>query len=618
MGNTIQIDGHAVAIGTATAFKQMAAEFKRVWGVDLLVSDGLRELEKQRKLYNAWIAYKNGRGPWAPLAAAPDPNAPHVRGAALDLRDSGSDAGVAKGWNPRANWLRENCHRWGFKATGYGFSSVEPWHYEYQGNAWAGSPNGDSSNVGRNATSRPTVDIQRLVGADPDGIYGPGTTAKVAEWQLRAGLEPDGVWGPLSDAKGFAANSAPGSLVVDGNWGENTTRKLQERLGVKVDGQFGPQSISALQAALGVNVDGQFGPQTISALQKAIGAHVDGQSGTETATKLQQFLNSGQHFSKVGIQDPAPATGTAPKPVDPPVTERTPTYPGAARAFNVPLGDGVRNPGSVINKLIVHHTATTADQAGYFSVRNERSSCPTFYVRTSGEVIEFIEPSRRPAATGSANTYSIAIETQNTSADPAWGISDAAHEAIAKIAAWLSGITTLGGFTVDIDLDRLHVIGHNEAGVNATACPGPSMDLDRIVRRAKELVAPIVTQPQPQPEPEPHPQPEPEPQPEPPVIPEPQPEPAPEPPKEFPVPTVNTDLASDAAKRLGNILPQRARDAVYIGYGAVGIAFTAIVNYLSATQNLAPEWLVGGISSYASVGVFVAILAKANPTEKKA
>jgi peptidoglycan hydrolase-like protein with peptidoglycan-binding domain len=57
--------------------------------------------------------------------------------------------------------------------------------------------------VGRNLTKRPTKDIQRLVGAIPDGVYGPATTAKVKSWQKANGLTADGIWGPKSDAKGF-------------------------------------------------------------------------------------------------------------------------------------------------------------------------------------------------------------------------------------------------------------------------------------------------------------------------------------------------------------------------------------------------------------------------------
>lgn len=64
--------------------------------------------------------------------------------------------------------------------------------------------------VGKNTTKRPTKDIQRLVGATQDGVYGPVTTAKVKAWQSRNGLVADGIWGPKSDAKGFPpAKPAP-------------------------------------------------------------------------------------------------------------------------------------------------------------------------------------------------------------------------------------------------------------------------------------------------------------------------------------------------------------------------------------------------------------------------
>src|SRR5690606_29638544 len=48
--------------------------------------------------------------------------------AAADLRDSGRDAGVSRGGNARANWLRANAPRLGLIASGYGFG--EPWHYD--------------------------------------------------------------------------------------------------------------------------------------------------------------------------------------------------------------------------------------------------------------------------------------------------------------------------------------------------------------------------------------------------------------------------------------------------------------------------------------------------------
>jgi hypothetical protein len=117
----------------------------------------------------------------------------------------------------------------------------------------------------------------------------------------------------------------------------------------------------------------------------------------------------------------------------------------------------------------------------------------------------------------------------------------------------------------------------------------------------------VVPDPDPTPEPDPEPIPEPEPTPGP----EPTPEP-PEEPKEYPVPEIDPELPRDAAERLGNILPSAARDGVYITYGVLGIVGSAITAYLTAVGELAPGWLVGGLASYAAVGPFIGILAKAN------
>jgi len=172
-----------------------------------------------------------------------------------------------------------------------------------------------------------------------------------------------------------------------------------------------------------------------------------------------------------------------------PATPRTPLYPKAVQGWNVPLGQRERTTGSVINRFIIHHTTNTGDESPYFKRKNERSSCPTWYVTATGDVIEFINPVKRPSSTGAANDYSVAVETQNTSRGPEWGISEASHESLAHMAAWLSKQKNFGPYKVDIKLDRTHIIGHNEAGVNPTACPGPSMRLDWIVERARQIAA---------------------------------------------------------------------------------------------------------------------------------
>jgi peptidoglycan hydrolase-like protein with peptidoglycan-binding domain len=83
-------------------------------------------------------------------------------------------------------------------------------------------------------------------------------------------------------------------LVVDGIFGDHTTRALQWKIGAAVDGLFGVKSASALQEHLGIPDDGIVGPQTIKALQSRVGAPQDGIWGTQTTSGLQAHLNSGR------------------------------------------------------------------------------------------------------------------------------------------------------------------------------------------------------------------------------------------------------------------------------------------------------------------------------------
>lgn len=148
----------------------------------------------------------------------------------------------------------------------------------------------------------PIKEIQAIVGADQDGVYGPDTTAKVKAWQGSHALVPDGIVGPLTwgamhfgSVIGSVSGPAPqsGVLVVDGSWGNLTTRKLQGALGVTVDGQLGPQTYTALQRKIGTPADGQWGPNSKRALQRFLGVTPDGAIGPITVRALQARLNSG-------------------------------------------------------------------------------------------------------------------------------------------------------------------------------------------------------------------------------------------------------------------------------------------------------------------------------------
>ena len=174
-------------------------------------------------------------------------------------------------------------------------------------------------------------------------------------------------------------------------------------------------------------------------------------------------------------------------------------FPLAKTRYEVEMG-GVRDKdtrkltanrpagGDKIRRIWIHHCAATSDQVNYFLGWNERLSCPSLYVRTGGEAIEFVPPSQRPWSTGAADADALAIETQNTSGDPAWGISPASHETIAQYVAWVAQQDKIDGIPVEFVPSALTVKGHREAAGAATACPGPSMNIPWIISRALEIM----------------------------------------------------------------------------------------------------------------------------------
>lgn len=181
------------------------------------------------------------------------------------------------------------------------YGTAADWHALAAKGASAPAPVVVVAPVGRNITSRPTKDVQRLVGATPDGIYGRDTTAAVQKWQAAHGLTADGIWGPKSDAAGFPSKpAAPAKLAVDGAWGTATCKAEQRALGVNPDGVEGPQTIRAEQKRTGARVDGARGPDTNRHLQQhlnsRIGAKlaVDGARGPDTVKALQNALNMGK------------------------------------------------------------------------------------------------------------------------------------------------------------------------------------------------------------------------------------------------------------------------------------------------------------------------------------
>lgn len=95
---------------------------------------------------------------------------------------------------------------------------------------------------------------------------------------------------PVPRQRGGRGSLPP--LIVDGQWGRNTTRALQRWVGVPDDGAIGPATRKGLQRKLGLAQDGSWARVTRRQLQKALGVTADGEWGPVTIRALQRKLNT--------------------------------------------------------------------------------------------------------------------------------------------------------------------------------------------------------------------------------------------------------------------------------------------------------------------------------------
>ena len=149
-------------------------------------------------------------------------------------------------------------------------------------------------------------------------VYEKGHTVMVLSNGSKAGN------GTSAAATTSAPAKTPGKLEVDGQWGKDTTKRLQEIFGTPVDGKIsnqwasyegdnpglvsgwdwkpvpngkGSQLIKALQKWAGMPLsaqDGEIGPGTIKALQKKLGTVVDGKvsNPSQMVKALQTWANN--------------------------------------------------------------------------------------------------------------------------------------------------------------------------------------------------------------------------------------------------------------------------------------------------------------------------------------
>lgn len=199
----------------------------------------------------------------------------------------------------------------------------------------------------------------------------------------------------------------------------------------------------------------------------------------------------------------------APPPPDPTspnnprgLPEYEPVWPLAAQGLEAPLGftdcedpeerasramKGNQPVSPIIDRYMIHWTGGTADQLDYFSYCNDRSVCPTTYMRRDGWQSEMIRPGAKPATNGQEWNYRIfAVETL---AGPDNDFTDEQWEAHAQNIALLAEFDgqDLDGIPVSFKIDREHVLGHRETA--NTTCPGDAQmeKLDWLIERAQEI-----------------------------------------------------------------------------------------------------------------------------------
>ncbi|UGL61987.1 endolysin [Microbacterium phage Skylord] len=284
-------NGQRVEVGVAADFDRLNAAFKRAFGLDLIVSSGTRTRAEQQYLYNGWINRLPGFNLAAPPGSSNHEESGPVGPIALDIRDTGRDAGVLTIGSVRNNWIRDNGPTYGFELAGLNFNPKEAWHIERR---YPGGKGGSTAGTKRGGYQDGSAELRSFqeklirMGHDlgatgADAVYGPKTAAATRHEQTMAprngypggALVVDGIPGPATNGYldwwlvGRHSSTKSPKSAGELNYADIQTALNKHGYGLVVDGIWGPKSSNALadfQRRNGLVVDRLVGPATWSKL----------------------------------------------------------------------------------------------------------------------------------------------------------------------------------------------------------------------------------------------------------------------------------------------------------------------------------------------------------------
>ena len=253
---------------------RLNTDLKNAFGVEVRVTSGIRTHQEQINLFLArYVTAGNVRGRrvydtrvWKGVryyrissigtVAVPGYSNHEVQGtaAAVDLRDTGRDGGIATMGSKRSNWLRANCGKYGMDPEGFNFG--EAWHYRFR-NAFQAVPGGGGSSVSQDTKPKPKPKPKpNPKPSNPFGIPSVKGLQKIARLYGYNGSIND-IWGGGS-ASGFAQflrrnHGYKGNDVLGPQMWAAIARWLRGRWGYKGNDVPGPVMRAALKRANDAN-----------------------------------------------------------------------------------------------------------------------------------------------------------------------------------------------------------------------------------------------------------------------------------------------------------------------------------------------------------------------------